>query len=202
MEKREHQCFYNNMRCLFMTTSKHLLDTTRYVGVIWFNLHVLQLYRLDIQNKTHFPLANLRWTYAETQLKHKFMFVNLLIGYITKHHSTMGVGFMSLEYVNYIFWGSWTNWEYPFAIHTFKLDLETWGGVILLALSAWITNHLKNMHRKHRASQYDSLTLLLIEPLSLKIPTLFTIFYFVNTQHLSFTLASVSSCFTSFFSWK
>ena len=33
---------------------------------------------------------------------------------------------MTLEYVNYILWGPWQNQEYPFIIHTFKMNMETW----------------------------------------------------------------------------
>ena len=54
----------------------------------------------------------------------------------------MWVGFMTLEYVNYILRGPQTKQEYALTIHTFKLTLENLGGVILPTLFTTITIHL------------------------------------------------------------
>ena len=48
---------------------------------------------------------------------------------------------MTLEYVNHIPWDPQTKWECLFIIHTFMLNLDM-GGVILLALCARINVHL------------------------------------------------------------
>ena len=77
------------------------------------------------------------------------------------------------------------------------------GGVTIPTLCARITIQPKNIHRKHCSSQYYSSKILLIAAISLKTPTLFTIFsLFKPTLFIVLHNESISSYPLSFFSWR
>ena len=65
-------------------------------------------------------------------------------------------------------------------------ELENLSGVILPALCTWIIIYPRNIHRKHCSSQYYFLEVLLINEISLKIPTLFTILLLHKLTLISF----------------
>ena len=88
----------------------------------------------------------------------------------------MWVCCMTLYYINYIAWAPPKNYEYLFNIHTFKLNLKFWVELYSPALCVGINIYPWNIHKENCPSQYYYLKLPLITTLSLKIPTLFTIF--------------------------
>ena len=82
----------------------------------------------------------------------------------------MWVGFMTLEYVNYVLWAPQTKQVYLFTIHTFRLTLEYLGGVILPPLFTIIIIHPGTIHMRNYSFRYYSLNVLFIATLSLKMP--------------------------------
>lgn len=103
------------------------------------------------------------------------MKIHIFMAKLSWLYSTIWVCSMTLKYVNYIMWRYQTKQEYSFTIHAFKLTLVNLGRDILPTLFTWIIVRLGNIHRKHY-SFYCSQNILFIIAISLKIPTLFTIF--------------------------
>ena len=48
--------------------------TLRYVGVIWFLFVLPNVYRLDLYNKSHVALANLRWNICKNHIENQTAF--------------------------------------------------------------------------------------------------------------------------------
>ena len=110
----------------------------------------------------------------------------------------MWVGFMTLEYVDYISWALNKVRIYIYYLYI-HVELGNLGGVILLALCAIIIVHPGNVCRKRCSSQYYSLNILFMASLTLKIPTLFTIFLIFILALSLFIMTSIASYIVSFF---
>ena len=93
------------------------------------------------------------------------------------------IQFQDLGVCQAYFVGPHIKHEHLFIIHTYRLTLENLGGV-LPVLFIRIFGHPGNIKREHCSSCYYSLKILFIATLSLKLPTLFTIFL-LSCRHSS-----------------